>query len=76
MVVRGHIHNGVVVLDEPVALPEGCLVRVEVVGSPESAPPAAGPPRLGGQWKGQVVIGADFDELPADLADALGMSPS
>ena len=29
-------------------------------------------PRRGGQWRGRVKIAADFDDLPADLADALG----
>jgi hypothetical protein len=26
-------------------------------------------------WKGQVGIADDFDELPDDLAEALGMKP-
>jgi hypothetical protein len=30
MTYRGHIKNGTVVLDAPVALPEGAVVRVEV----------------------------------------------
>ena len=30
----------------------------------------AGAPRRGGQWHGRVRIAADFDELPAELADA------
>lgn len=29
-------------------------------------------PRKGGQWKGRVRISPDFDELPPDLAEALG----
>lgn len=29
-------------------------------------------PRRGGQWRGRVKIAADFDDLPADLADAFG----
>ena len=29
MVYRGHVRNGVVVLDEPVTLPEGLVVNVE-----------------------------------------------
>ena len=31
-----------------------------------------GAPRRGGQWRGRVRIAADFDDLPADLADAFG----
>jgi prevent-host-death family protein len=28
---------------------------------------------LAGVWRGQVTIGDDFDELPEDLAESLGM---
>ncbi len=31
MSFRGHVHNGVVVFDEPLALAEGTAVRVEAV---------------------------------------------
>ncbi len=34
MVYRGHVANGVIQLDEPVALPEGAEVRVELAASP------------------------------------------
>lgn len=30
---------------------------------------------LAGAWRGQVEISEDFDELPADLAESLGMQP-
>lgn len=30
---------------------------------------------LAGAWRGQVKIADDFDELPDDLADALGLKP-
>ncbi len=33
MSYRGHVRNGVVVLDEPAALPEGATVEVEEVES-------------------------------------------
>ena len=29
---------------------------------------------LAGAWQGQVRIGDDFDELPPDLAESLGMN--
>lgn len=29
---------------------------------------------LAGAWQGRVRIAEDFDELPADLAESLGMS--
>jgi prevent-host-death family protein len=30
---------------------------------------------LAGAWHGQVTIGEDFDDLPADLAESLGIKP-
>ena len=30
---------------------------------------------LAGAWKGRVKIAPDFDELPDDLAESLGMRP-
>ncbi len=30
---------------------------------------------LAGAWQGRVKIADDFDELPDDLADSLGMRP-
>lgn len=30
MTCRGHVHNGAIVLDEPVKLPEGAQVEVDV----------------------------------------------
>jgi hypothetical protein len=68
MVLRGCIQNGVVVLDDPVDLPEGTPVNVEVVG----LTPAGSQRRRGGQWKGRVQIADDFDQLPDDLAEAFG----
>ncbi len=69
MVIRGHFQNGVVVPDEPVSIPEGTTVRIEVIESEQQQASR----RVGGMWKGQVVIAEDFDVLPADLADAFGV---
>jgi len=69
MVIRGHFQNGVIIPDEPVNLPEGTMVRIEVIKSDQQQTS----PRVGGMWKGQVVIAEDFDTLPADLADAFGV---
>ena len=33
-------------------------------------------PRTGGQWKGRVCIGEDFDHLPAEIAAAFGIEES
>lgn len=35
MVYRGHVKDGAVVLDEPVALPEGAEVEVDIVSVPK-----------------------------------------
>lgn len=68
MVIRGHFQNGVIVPDEPVSLPEGTSVRIEVVDlEPKKLE------RRGGMWKGQVVIADDFDALPPELAEAFGV---
>jgi hypothetical protein len=40
MPYRGHVENGVVVLDEPVALREGIQVSVELLCSNEDSPNA------------------------------------
>jgi hypothetical protein len=67
MTLRGHVQNGVVIPDDPTQLPEGAVVRIELLPAPQT--PA---PRAGGFWKGQVQIADDFDQLPEDLAEALG----
>lgn len=69
MVIRGHVQGGVVIPDESVTLADGTEVRIEVViesGREKKR-------RQGGQWKGQVQIAPDFDELPDDIAEAFGM---
>ncbi|WP_442483984.1 hypothetical protein [Aeoliella sp. SH292] len=42
-----------------------------LLGDQRTLPQAA--VRRGGQWKGQVVIADDFDELPDDMREAFGM---
>jgi len=37
--------------------------------------PGGGFAALAGAWRGRVRIADDFDELPADLAESLGMKP-
>jgi len=56
MSFEGHIENGVVVLDQPVSLPNGTPVRVEVVA-----------PRKTLAERFKNVIGAAVD-LPEDMA--------
>lgn len=74
MVLMGHIRNGMIVADEPVQLPEGAPVRIELIAdSPICAAPKTAP-RQGGQHAGQIWMAPDFDEWPTDIQEALGMS--
>jgi len=74
MTLSGHIRNGAVVLDQPAQLPEGAPVRIEVLGASDAGQvkPA---PRQGGQFAGRIWMAPDFDEWPADIQKALGMTP-
>lgn len=63
MQYQGHISNGVVVFDEPTALPDGTKVEILV----ESAVTKKNP-RRGGQYAGQIVIPEDFDHWPEDIS--------
>jgi hypothetical protein len=66
MVYRGHVKNGVVIVDdESVALPDGVEVRVEIVSVPKESPAEVQGDTLYDQL--QPLIGA-ADGLPADLA--------
>jgi hypothetical protein len=56
MALEGHIENGVVVFDQPVSLPNGTPVRVEVVVPGKT---------LAERFKN--IIGAGVD-LPEDMA--------
>jgi len=54
----------------------------EIIISQEGKPVArlipyrqADGPRQGGQWRGQVRIAPDFDELPPNLGEAFGLPP-
>lgn len=78
MTLKGHVENGVIVLDDSTILPDGTSVRIEVVpqtsqsAKTESAEPTV-QKRVGGQYRDQIRIAPDFDELPEDLAQAFGM---
>ena len=67
MTLHGHIHNGEIVFDAQVALPEGASVRVEILTPSEASGAAAESAtptlleRLGD------VVGA-VDDLPTDGA--------
>ena len=58
MVYRGHVKNGVVVLDEPAELPEGAEVRVELAEEEDCT-------TLADRLRDVIGIG----EGPSDLAE-------
>lgn len=65
MSYRGHIKNGVVVLDDPAALPEGAAVEVEEVEGNQPSDMTARNPSFHDRYKS--VIG-DIAGMPPDLA--------
>ena len=77
MVFRGHVRNGVVLLDEPAILPEGAAVQVEVLEDVHEARP--GPTcgekslsieqELASIW--QDVPADELASLPRDLSNNL-----
>ena len=60
MAYRGHVRNGVVVLDQSASLPEGTPVEVSPVHDADSKP------TLYERMKGAIGIAED---LPPDLAE-------
>jgi len=62
MTYRGHMENGVVVLDEPAALPEGTRVYVELAAQDVPEPPATTLHDALGPFEGA------FADLPSDFA--------
>jgi len=63
MTVRGHVRSGAVVLNEPVRLPDGTSVEVDVR-------PVAGTVEPGPTW-GEVFrdLAGTVPGLPADMAE-------
>jgi hypothetical protein len=58
MSFQGHIHNGVVIFDEAVSLPEGTAVRVE---------PVPGAPRAGaGSWDSAMQAASELADYDFD----------
>jgi len=66
MVYRGHVKNGVVVLDETATLPEGVEVKIELSNSEQDVPLLD----ENGQTLGQKLLkhAGKAIGLPADLA--------
>ena len=67
MTIEGHIENGQIVLNQPVALPEGMKVRVELLDRESSTASPANPPAVTQFDHYSSVIGA-IDDLPGDFA--------
>ncbi len=74
MVVQGVVHNGVVVPSEPLTVPEGTHVTIEIATSDLGQTDSSVAPRQGGWLKGQVSIAPDFDDLPDEIREAFGMN--
>jgi hypothetical protein len=66
MTYRGHIENGAVVLDEPVALPEGTTVEIALLTHLEPTPDDARISSLNERLKPVIGIA---EGLPADFAE-------
>ncbi len=75
MVLLGHVKNGTIVADDPIVLPEGASVRIEVDIESTAKNQTSKEPRKGGLYAGQIVLAPDFDEWPTDLQESLGMVP-
>jgi len=60
MTYRGHVKSGQIVLDEPVALPEGAEVNVELVAKGQSQTNI---------WDKLRELSGIVDGLPEDLAE-------
>ena len=65
MTYRGHVKNGVVLLDDAVSLPEGAAVQIELIGDLSPAPEEEAGPTLYERLAG--VIG-QATGLPQDAA--------
>ena len=78
MTFRGHVHNGLVVFDEPASLPEGIEVQVSLVHSPTSVVPSQGDSllpgalnhslerafhQLAGEWKAATALTSSGTEM-------------
>jgi hypothetical protein len=63
MVYRGHIENGVVLVDDAASLPDGARVEIRVLAEPDgtSAPPERPWMRFSGMIK----------DLPADASETI-----
>jgi hypothetical protein len=64
MIYRGHVKNGQIAFDEPVSLPEGAAVCVDVVETPTENGDA-GEATI---WAKLLEIAGNVEGLPPDMA--------
>jgi hypothetical protein len=72
MIYRGHIENGLVVLDVPVALPDGAQVSVHIQEELKPVDQPAHARASFGSLSSGDARSADNDRIDEDLADAYG----
>ena len=65
MTLLGHVHNGQIIFESPIVLPEGAQVRVEVVNDEASLPTSNGPQSLSQKF---MKYAGRAKGLPADFA--------
>lgn len=66
MSMQGRVENGAIVLDNPVPLPEGARVTVELIDTPNGPPDTASRSTL--YERLSDVVGVAGNDLPEDLA--------
>jgi hypothetical protein len=60
MTFRGHVKDGQIAFDEPVALPEGAAVQVEIVQTRTEQPTI---------WEELLELAGKAEGLPPDMAE-------
>ncbi len=65
MTYHAKVQNGALVLEQPLALPDGTDVEVELRPVPSAPAPAEPPPTIYDRYKGFIGIASG---LPADLS--------
>lgn len=70
MIYHGHIENGLVVFDEPVALPDGAQVSVHFQEQPQQADQALPVRAYFGSISSGDTHSADNERIDEDLAHA------
>jgi hypothetical protein len=66
MSMQGRVENGTIVLDDPVPLPEGARVTIELIDAPNGSPDTASVATL--YERLNDVVGVAGNDLPEDLA--------